>query len=98
MGWAHLGFWGSLFAFTVASLATYKRERAFLALSHLDDGSRLKYLRGQHKSRRDRAEDEKAMRALAFCFCALCLFGHLAGSPISDAWSAYGEFVESLED
>ena len=97
MGWAHLGFWGSLFAFTVFIVATYQRARAFKALSHLDDESRLKYLRGTHKSKEDKAEDEKAMKVLAFCFCAVCLFGHLAGSPLSDTLNSYVEWTDSFE-
>ena len=59
----------------------------------IDDESRLKYLRDQHKSKEDMAEDEKGMKVMAFCFCAVCLFGHLAESPVSDTWNAYVEWV-----
>ena len=93
MGWAHLGFWGSLIAFAIFVWLSFQRAMWYIRRSRLDDESRLKYLRDQHKSKEDMAEDEKGMKVMAFCFCAACLFGHLAESPVSDTWNAYVEWV-----
>ena len=97
MGWAHLGFWGSLIAFTLVVVAIHQRWRYFERRSRLDDESRMKFLSGTHKSKEDKAEDEKEMKVLAWCFCAVCLFGHLAGSPLEDTLNSYVEWADSLE-
>ena len=96
MGWAHLGFWGSLIAFAMVVRLDFKRASWCIRRSRLDDESRLKYLRDQHRSKEDMAEDEKGMKVMALCFCAVCLFGHLAESPVSDTWSRYVEWTETL--
>ena len=96
MGWAHLGFWGSLIAFAIVSWSSYQRLMWYIRRSRLDDESRLKYLRDQHRSKENIAEDAKSMKVRAICFCAVCLFGHLAESPVSDTWSRYVEWTETL--
>ena len=91
MGWAHLGFWVCLLTFGLICLVIVERFINYQRRSRLDAESRRKYVEGRHRSEYEIAFDEMALKVLVWCFLFVCLFGHLAGSPLEDTLHIFFE-------
>ena len=91
MGWAHLGFWASLAIFGYMIWYVLRVDSLRRAASKHDDKSRLEYARNPRVW-----EDGQFVLSMIALFFVVCLFGHLAGSPLSDTWNSYVEWADSF--